>query len=218
MNEQYISDFSANEVQTARDILACVEGSPTSSKLRRMIMLLLRGHYSNPDNYGAEYQHLACYRYSDDEYSTLHVGFSHLSNDNSPDNYPGIYVGFGGVTLSKLGLGDVSGHTFDNSGTHITKQATLSLVVNHVAKEAGDAYDLADMSATVLMALGRPMVQSSGAAELSVEGYGEPKKELQSPNRYYTVAMLVKISYNHAVTRSIESHRIRRIVSLVDPA
>ena len=218
MNETYIEDFDPAEVQTVRDILACVEGAASSSKLRRMVMLLLRGHYSNPENYGKEYEHLACYRHTGDKEETLHVGFTHLNDDQSPDAFPGVYVGFGGVTLSKLGIGDLSGHTYDNAGTHMTKQATLTLVVNHVAKEAGDAYDLADMSAAVLLALGRPVVQSSGAIELSVEGYEEPKKELPAPNRYYTVAMTVKISYNLAVTRSIESHRIRRIVLLVDPA
>lgn len=215
---EYINNFSAQEVQTARDILACVDGAPSSSKLRRMVMLLLKGHYSHPENYGAEYEHLACYRHTSDKDSTLQVGFTHLNNDKNPDDFPGIYVGFGGVTLSKVAMGDVSGRTDDNSGTHVTKQATLTLLVNHVAKEAGDAYDLADMSATLLMALGRPMVLSAGALELSVEGYAEPKKEVQAPNRYYTVAMTVKISYNHAVTRSIESHRIRRIVAMVDPA
>jgi hypothetical protein len=216
MAEQLLSDFEKHEVDTTRSLVDCMALPPSSSKFRRIIMLLLRGHYSNAANYGSEYQHLSCYTWNDGKNPSLHVGFTHLPDDDSPDNYPGVYVGFGGVAKSRLAIANDGGLTDDYSGNFISKQNDLTLVINHVAKEAGDAYDLADMSDMVLTAMGHPLLLQSGALSCEVEGYAEPKKEVPSPDRYYTVAMTLKISYTHVVTRSVESHRIRRIASLVE--
>jgi hypothetical protein len=215
MSEQLLSDFEKHEVDTTRSLVECMALPPSSSKFRRIIMLLLRGHFSNAANYGEEYSHLGCYTWDDSSSPTLHVGFTHLPDDSTPTNYPGVYVGFGGVTKTKLAIADDGGMTDDYSGNYISKQNELTLVINHVAKEAGDAYDLADMSDMVLTAMGRLVMLQSGALAFEVEGYAEPKKETPSPDRYYTVAMSLKITYTHVVTRSVESHRIRRISTLV---
>jgi hypothetical protein len=120
------------------------------------------------------------------------------------------------VVLSKLAFGNHGGLSEDMSGNYLSKQADLTLVIRHTAKEAGDAYDLADMSAMVLTAMGHPLMMQSGATSFEVEGYGEPKKEVPSPDGYYAVAMTLKITYTNVVTRSVESHRIRRIASIVE--
>lgn len=215
MVEQLISDFERHEVDIAKEIVACAQLPPSASKFRRAVMLLLRGHYSNAANYGEEYAHLGCYTWDASKNPTLHVGFTHLPGDESPDNYPGVYVGFGGVVKSKLALADDGGRTEDYSGSFISKQNDLTLTVNHVTKLPGDAYDLADMSDMVLSAMGHPLMLQFGALSFDVTGYAEPKKEVPSPDGYYTVAMQLKISYTHVVTRSVVSHRIKRITTLV---
>lgn len=216
MAEQLISDFENHEIGTTKSILECVRGPVTSSKFRRIVMLLLRGHYSNAENYGDEYAHLGCYTWHDGPSPTLHVGFTGLPKDSATDNHPGVYVGFGGVELSKLVLGNHSGLSEDMSGNYLSKQADLTIIIRHTAKEASDAYDLADMSAMVLTAMGHPLMLQSGATAFEVEGYGEPKKEVPAPDGYYAVAMTLKITYTNVVTRSVESHRIRRIASIVE--
>lgn len=229
MEEQLVENFEAREIATTKSLLECLDGAPTSSKFRRIIMLLLRGHYASPENYGPEYEHLKCFTWTDDTDTTLSIGttphyrrdatvaigVTHQNDDRRPEDYPGIFVDFGGVELKKLSFANESGHSFDNASKYLAKQAVLTLLVNHVAKESGDAYDMADMSAVVLTALGTPFAMKSGAQEFSVEGYAQPKKELHAPNRYYTVAMTVKITYTLSVTRSVESHRIRRIANSI---
>lgn len=215
MADQLVADFEFHKDETAQSLIECMRLPASSSKFRRIVMLLLRGHFSDAANYGEEYKHLSCYTWSDSKSPTLHVGFTHLPDDASPTNYPGIYVGFGGVTKTRVAIGNHGGRTEDYAGSFLTKQNELTLVINHVTKEAGDAYDLADMSDMVLSSLGHQLLLISGALAFEVEGYTEPKKEVPSPDRYYTVAMTVKISYTHVVTRFIESHRIRRITSMV---
>jgi hypothetical protein len=64
IEDQLIDDFSEQEVKITKDLLACQDLQAMPSSLRRAILLTLRGHYSNPVNYGEYYQHLSCYVYS----------------------------------------------------------------------------------------------------------------------------------------------------------
>jgi len=56
----------------------------------------------------------------------------------------------------------------------------------------------------------------SGASGMEVDGYGEPKSKKPEPKEHYTVAMPVRITYNQAVTRFLESHRIREIAQQIE--
>ena len=214
--EQLIANFEPHEVATTTQLMECMQGVPSTDKYRRMVMLLLRGHYSHPDNYGSEYAHLGCYYYAPNRAGTLDVDLTDKNLDDFPDDFPGIYVGFGGMDLEKLAMGNTAGLSNDLSRTFVAKESVLTLSVIHVTKEPGHACQLADMSTMILMALGKPFSGKTGASGFEVEGYAPPKKQLPSPKRHYAVAMTVKIYYNLTVTRNVESHRIRRIAFIVN--
>jgi hypothetical protein len=209
--QQLLDNFLPHEVETTSALIRCMDKPPTAMKFRRIVMLLLRGHYSSKENYPDGYEHLGCYEWSDSRSSTLHVGLSGMFDDKKPDNYPGVYVVARSVEFSREAIGDKAGMSNDMGTTFLSRGATLTLDVMHVAGEINDAYDLAEMSAAVLTALGAPFALKSGARSFEVLGISEPKKETPSPDRHYAVAMTVKISYTQSVSRSVESHRIRRI-------
>lgn len=212
MTEQQLKDsFTPGEVETTESLIACMDKPPTAMKFRRVIMLLLRGHYASKENYGTGYEHLGCYEWSEGPASTLYVGLAGQYDDRNPDNFPGIYVSVRSLSFARESIGDKAGMSQDFSTTVLSRAATLTLDVLHVAGELNDAYDLAEMSAGVLTALGTPFALKSGARSFEVLGISEPQKETPSPDRHYAVAMTVKISYTSSVSRSVESHRIRRI-------
>lgn len=214
--DQLFDDFSPQEVQITRDILACQKLQPLPSTLRRAILLTLRGHYSNAINYGEYYQHLACYVYNEDaSQSSLYVGYTKQNDDSKPDNTPGIYVDFGDLAFSKVALGNFSGLTDDRAGTHMSKVINMNLRILHIAAKADDAYDLAEMTSVVLTSLAQPIILQMNAMGLEVTSIGQPEKKNQAPSRNYTVVTSVQISYTTAVTRSVESHRLRRIAELI---
>jgi hypothetical protein len=216
-DDQLIAKFTPREVATTKCLLECMDAPPTSGRFFRIVLLMLRGHYANPANYGEVFEHLKCFWWDPDNLAaTLAVEPATGGKDDSPDAYPGIYVEFGGVTMDRLALGNHSGLSNDMGANYLAKRSTLTLKVNHVAKEMTDAYDLADMSAVMFTALAPPFAEKCGASLFEVEGYAAPKKEVPAPDRYYTVAMTIKISYTHSVTRSIESHRIRQIAMILD--
>lgn len=209
--EQLREDFKPCEIETTESLISCMDGPATAMKFRRIIMLLLQGHYASSDNYGEAYAHLRCYQWANDKTSTLHVGVVGIPDDSKPDNYPGIYVGVRSIDYTKESIGDFAGMSADTSNTFLARAANLTLDVMHVAKEINDAYDLAEMSAVVLTALGQPFAMKSGARYFEVTGISALRKETLAPDRHYTVAMTVKISYTMSVSRSVESHRIRKI-------
>ena len=189
----------------------------TAAKFRRMLLLFLRGHYASAANY-VGFDHLGCYVWHPDKKtSTLSVDYSHLGDDNNPDSYPGIFIGFPSVQYARLGLSqNRAGHSQDRAGTYVSKAAEANFTITHVAAKANDAYDLAEMSAAVLQAMGYPLMARSGADGFEILAVEPPKEKKPSPESYYAVAMRLQISYTHTVTRNIESHRIRRIILQTD--
>lgn len=213
--DQLIDDFSESEVKLTRELLACQKRPPLPSTLRRAILLTLRGHYINADNYGEDSQHLSCYVYDPDGQSTFAVEYTHQNDDSKTDNTPGAYVGFGNLNYAKSGLGNFAGLTDDNAGTYNSKIVTMDLNIRHIANTADDAYDLAEMTAYVLTALAQPIIMKMNAMGLEVTAVGEPEKKNQAPLRDYAVVTTVRIAYTSSVTRSVESHRLRRIAQSI---
>lgn len=213
--DQLIDDFSPQEVKITKELIACQSMQAMPSTLRRAILLTLRGHYSNPANYGEYYPHLQCYVYSEDGQSTLDVAYTHQNDDSKPDRTPGIYIGFGQTTFSKSGIGNYAGINDDRSGTYLSKVSELNLSIRHIANSADDAHDLADMTAVVLTALAQPIVWNMNAMSLEVLSVGVPERKNPAPQRDYAVVTEIKIAYTSSVTRSVESHRLRRIAQLI---
>jgi hypothetical protein len=212
--DELIASFSKSEVETTEELLACLKGPVTTDAFRRLLLLFLRGHYASADNYSG-FEHLKCFTWTPGSDSTLTVDFTHGENDQNPDAYPGIYVGFSNTRFEKIALGNFSGGTQDRSGRHHAKDSTASFEINHVASKASDAYDLAEMTSVVLTAMADPLARGAGATGFEVLGMAAPVRKKPSPDNYYRVATTVQITYTMNVTRSIESHRIRNIALLL---
>lgn len=214
-NDELLTEFQPHEIATARSILSCMEGPVTADKFRRMLLLFLRGHYASPLNY-LEFEHLKCYTWhSESSQRTLEIEFSHREDDRKPDAFPGIYVTFGRVDLEKLAIGDIGGMSQDRASTYLVKGAKAIFNIVHVSKNASDAYDLADLTTRVLVAMAAPLAHNAGATNFEVKGYQPPADKKQAPEAYYSVAIQVELGYNMTVTRRLESHRLRQIISIV---
>lgn len=216
MNEE-LHHFLSHEVATTKELLECLHGAPTSDKFRRILMLLLRGHFSHSSNYGPEFDDLGCLTWNPDEkLSTLAVGFTEEFKGREADVLPGVFVGFGDANLEHATIGNFAGIDPTGATNFMTKPAALDIIVNHCTKEPNQAWRLADMTAVVLTAMATPLAMQAGAVSFQVEGYGPPKKKEDAPDLYYTVATRIKIYYNLRVSRTVESHRIRRIALLTE--
>ena len=209
--DELIEKFTKHEVETTEELLACIRGPVTTDSFRRLLLLFLRGHYSSSDNYMG-FDHLNCFIWNPDEkVRTLDIEFTHELDDMNPDNYPGIFVGYAQTDFNKIAQGNFGGNTQDLSGTHLSKESVANFEITHVSKKASEAYDLAELTGRALTAMAEPLAKNAGATGFEVLGMRKPKEKKPSPEDYYAVATPVQIKYTLAVTRSIESHRIRAI-------
>lgn len=209
--DELISRFSAHEVETTEELLHCLDGPPTADVFRRMLLLFLRGHYSSSSNYMG-FTQLDCYTWNPDKKtSKLTVEFTHTPDDRFADTYPGIFVGFADATFNQYGIGNYAGNTQDTSGTHQSKETVVDYDIFHVSKRPSDAYDLAELTARALLAMGHVLASNGGATGFEITGMRKPVEKKPAPKEQYTVAISVQIRYTISVTRSLESHRIRMI-------
>ena len=209
--DELLKDFLAHEVETTEELLHCLAGPPTADSFRRMLLLFLRGHYSSAENYMG-FDHLNCFVWHPDEkQSKMAVEFTHNPDDRKPDNYPGVFVGFAESNFQKVAIGNFAGNSQDLAGTDNSKEAVADYEIFHVAKKPTDAYDLAELTARVLLAMGPVMARNGRATGFEVLGMRKPVEKKPAPTNQYTVAIPARISYTMAVTRNLESHRVRMI-------
>lgn len=215
--------FSAHEVESVYDLMACMQGPLSNSVFRRIVMLMLRGHYSSSANFPEDLMHLRCYTWAPStatsKAGTLAVDFTHNFDDKHPDKVPGVFVGFGGSTLRKLAIGDHHSHSDDRAVENLARGNEIEIRVHHIAKSLDDAMDLAEMSQLFLLAMSRVVRAATGAVGFDVNGYAEAvKNKLSSLETNYEVVLSVKISYTLAAALSEESHRIRVISGIIGSA
>lgn len=210
--DELIATFTKSEVETAEELLRCIDGPVTADKFRRMLLLFLKGHYSNASNYSG-FEHLDCFVWHPDkDESKLTIDFTHIDSDEYPDDYPGIFLSFGGLQYDQIAIGgNFAGNSDDRAGTHNSKESVVRFEMFHVFKKASDAYDAAEMTSRVLTAMAGPLASHGGATGFQILGVRVPKKKKPSPRKHYAVATGVEIRYTLAVTRTLESHRIRMI-------
>lgn len=213
-------NFSPHEITTVYDLMRCMAGPPTNSSFRRIIMLMLRGHYASALNYPEDLAHLSCYIWQPTDAAgkagTLNVDFTHVFDDKTPDHVPGIYVGFGGQDSTKLGIGSHHSHSEDNATENFARGGRLVLKVHHITTSDGDSYDLAEMSNLFLLAMARVIRHTTGAAGFEVLGYAEAvKSKLSSSANHYEVVLSLEISYTLGAALSEETHRVRQISGII---
>lgn len=217
------ADFGVHEVSNVYDLMSCMQGPLSNSSFRRIIMLMLRGHYSSNLNYPTDLAHLNCYTWQPPDKAgkegTLVVDFTHVFDDKRPDRVPGIYVGFGGVTHAKLGMGDHHSHSEDRATENLARSTKLTIKVHHITPSLDDSHDLAEMSNLFLLAMSRVIRNATGASGFEVMGYAEAvKQKLSNLSTNYEVVLSVEISYTLSAALSEESHRVRVISGMIGSA
>jgi len=210
VSEELIRDFSAPKYTPSESILECMERPMSVSNFRRVITLLLRNHYSDASNMGQAFAHLACLKWdADTKQRSMNVDFWRKMNDLRPDDFPAVLVAFGEHESKRDTIAAYAGHNTFNSETYIQHPTTAHLDVWHIHPDEGTAYDMAEMTQVLLMALSQPLCEKTGAMSIQVPGFGPPKSELPAPDNHYAVVTRVQIYYTLSVVRSLESHRLR---------
>jgi len=206
---------SVPESTAIKDLVACADAPLTTTSIVHAFTALLQAHYSHTSNYGSMFAHMKCIKWGDD--GNIAITAKDVIDGAGTDSFPGIFVGRGAIKLAKTGFSDSHSMSQDTARTTIAKFTSLALEVTHVHKRADIAYDLAELTATTLMALSTIMRDRLGLSMVDVTDVTKPTKLKASPNAMYQSTVVVALHYTWAANINIESHRIKKFTLDMDP-
>lgn len=211
------TDISKEEIQIVKDLNACLCGPVTIRSIRRLHVRLLQYHHHDVANYPEQYEHLQCLKYNpeDPANSTLTVANDNIFDPSKTDQFPGVFVGVEGLATEKNIIGNDLGATEDNAGEHLAKITTFQLGIKHVMQNESQLLELAEMNMALLLAQAPNIRERMGLRAYEPLGFGKPKIIEAAPNRYFETTILININYSLSVTAFTESHRLKKVVTML---
>ena len=187
--------------------------------LRRIFLLMLRLHYSDPDNFGDYKDLIGNLRYNDElKFSTLGIELlSTFEPESYKDGQANIFLGFQSHNFKKVAINNYSGQNTDGSSNYHVMPTDSVLVLRHVANTGDQALLIGEMTAAFLFGIRPMLMQKIGLRAMDVLSVSDPKIIDKAPERSFQVDVSVAINFGYVMTTNIESHRIKKIAMRMFP-
>jgi len=196
---------------SAVELYECFQKPINIVNLRRIMLLLLRVHWSDADNHADLGQELGCLTYSDTEASpALHVILNYAYNYKDTSQFPAVIVSFADTQLTKNTVANYAGAAVDNSATFSAIPAKTMVVISHVHSSADVATAMAESTATFLVGVREPTMKRLDLRAFDVLGVSRVRPLEKMPAKYFSVEVSLSIDFNMAVTVNLEGHRLKK--------
>lgn len=204
------TDLRPDEIETFNSLTSCLREPLTAATLRRIFVVLMRVHYSHPNNFPGCYAHLRCMTWNKDpKLSTLTIEPLRKFDTNVVNQFPGIFIGNGDLSSTVPVIGGFGGMDEETWSTQYSVSLDVaSIRIRHIGRNESDAYDMADMSKDFIQAMAVFIAPDMQASAIRVTGYSAAEKRDQPSDEFYAVDLSVSISYNHRVATILDGHRI----------
>lgn len=204
-----------------QELCGCVTQSPiTPSKLRRFFLLMLRGHWSDPGNYGPDLQDsLRCLKWTPEgpPVGTLGIELQGAKEAVTLQNM--IWATVGNFQARQVVFGHRGTLSEDNATQTYVMPCTAQLLINHDAPSIDQAFDMAWSTFCFLLGFQESILDALGGegAGFKVELVGEPRMQEIRPKDRFRVDVGAALSLNVAVVTTLESHRLKRVALNLQP-
>tara|TARA_B100002019_G_C21268925_1_gene601020 strand:+ start:2865 stop:3518 length:654 start_codon:yes stop_codon:yes gene_type:complete len=179
--------------------------------LRRVFLVLVRQHFSNPRNFNTS--DIKDMVYTNDEQSPLDIKLDYTYDSEDIGKKPVIYVGTGNFTFKNQVIDDYSGQNADGSILGNTAQCTTTIEIRHISMSADLCLALATQTlhllgaAKYLITKELPDVLDYAVSTLTPPALIDPEKI-----KIFQSNLTLNIAFNMTWTTVIESLRIKNIV------
>lgn len=207
-----------SDIDDVKELLSCMDEPITAVNLRRIFLLLMRVHWSDSDHFGSIGQHLTCdqYNYADPR-DGLKVDLVETFDPENTSTSPGVYVGLKkGIKYKKKVVADFVEHSDDRARTDAVKEAQTLLVISHVNASADQALAMGEIDVTFLFGVRPALMQRMNIRGFDILTLTDPLKIDEAPNRDYQVDVVASLTFDLSVTTNIESHRIKKIATMLN--
>jgi hypothetical protein len=195
------------------ELYGCVAHKPaTPSNLRRFFLLMLRGHWSDAENYGPDFEEtLGCLEWAPDNAGKLGVELQGAKDVVTKQHM--IWVSLGNFRTDQVVFGNRASRSEDNATQHYAMPCKAQLLVSHDAPSLDQAMDMAWSSFCFLMGFQDSILEGLGGdgAGFRVELVGNPEQRELAPKDRFRVDVGAALSLNVAVATTIESHKLKRV-------
>jgi hypothetical protein len=204
----YLPDLYSQLAGHATD--AC--GTLSPSRMRRVLLLFLRGHWSGPQNHPADLETLQCLHWDPNpadrkvevELQGAQVGAS------APH---AIWLAVGNFQFNERVLDSISGVTDDNTTEYRTLIGTCQVLISHEAPYLDQAYDMAWSDLCFMLGFIPSIRDALGGESLSIKPkvLGEPQLKQPEPKTNYRVDLGLEFDITLGVATQLESHLLKHV-------
>lgn len=208
-------------VNTILRLHKCFGQPLTLTNLRAVVLLLLRTHFSDPDNFGTTKEELKCLTYDPDKVkeSTLGIELGSVFDPKNPGPRPGIYVDFDGkASWDKKVLNNSAGSSEDNSVSNYVWLVKTNIIISHLADSIDLALTMAESSASLFLGLRPHLMQTLDIASMEVTSLNFPKPPAKDIERYFQVDLSISFIFNFHMSVNLESHRLKKFALELSPS
>ena len=194
--------------------IAKLELTPVT--IRRIVLLLVRLHYSTSKNFGKLSEQMKDYVWNEDPLKRkLQTDYDYNYDAKNLDKKPAIYIGLDDIDYKKTVLENHNKFSYDLSGQHLIKTASTKIIIRHVGTSADEALTLENLTAQFFLGI-QPMIRETLPQVLEYEVLRSTSSKpfertsTQALQEFISDTILA-FSYNSAWMVSFESHRIKTI-------
>ena len=197
-----ILEHNLENLDTELEAVAC--GPVTPSSIRRYFLLLVREHWADPANHGADLKDtFSCLSYPD----SLDVRLSGEKGDSTRE----IIVGLGPMNFGKISFGDVSLVSDDNATEDRAVPASCAISFLHAAPGQDEALDMAWSTCSFLLGFKVPIMNTVGLENFQPKGLGPQENTDKKLSSRFVVDLAFELSFYCSVATTVESHRLKRV-------
>lgn len=212
-----------NELEQGRALLACMDSKPlTLAALRKAMLLLTRFHWSRSANHGDLESNFECLTFDVERPDTSVLHIEPLESYTEEKSHcPAIYCGQREAPLKPMSLGTAYGNfdpSADNSTTIHGWRCETIAVAGHMHQSIEIAQLMAESTMTFWSGIATNICDRMGLSSFQPLGLSAPVKQDKSPTRSYRVDVTAQMIFTWAVSVNIESHRLKLIMSEINPA
>lgn len=218
-----MSDIGPNELAQGRVLMACLDSKPlTLAALRKTMLILTRFHWSQPENHGDLASNFDCLTFDVENPDTSVLHIEPLESYTEEKSHcPAIYTGQREAPLKPMSLGTIEGNfdpSADNSTTVHGWRCETIAVAGHMHQSVEVALLMAESTLTFWSGIAPSLCGRLGLISFQPLGLSAPVKQDKAPTRSYRVDVTAQIVFTWAVSVNIESHRLKLIMSEINPA
>ncbi len=192
----------------------------SAGRLRKLMVLLTRGHFGDTVNYASAFPALACLQWSSDPAkSTLGIDLEHTPGVGAENKDAGIYIGVRRITSHKMVLND--SQTIEpgvedepEQGIEVSvRKHRVDLTFTAIHSSLDVVWDLIESLMEFLMGVKASVVSAADLDEYEINEAVPRRRNPQTTDAQHAVTLSMGLAYHLSVSTQSRSHILRSVMT-----